>query len=148
MFPFPEYTFSLSHRLPFYLSHGGYLFSISPFDIFRFLFVLVLYRKLSKNSSLFPYNSLTIWRKNAAKTGSHSYFCRILNSLFIYRRIFHFSALPNVIPNTDPAFIFYCASPNRRLTALKIPLKDALVMLELMPTPYVTLPVFWSIRWI
>ena len=80
--------------------------------------------------------------KNATKTGSHSYFCRILNSLFINRRIFHFSALPNVFPNTDPAFIIYCASPHRRFTALKIPLKDALVMLELMPTPYVTLPVF------
>ena len=60
MFPFPEYTFSLSHRLPFYLSHGGYLFSISPLDVFRFLFVLVLYRKLPKNSSLFPYISLKI----------------------------------------------------------------------------------------
>ena len=39
---------------------GGYLFSISPLDIFRFLFVLVLYRKLPKNSSLFPYISLKI----------------------------------------------------------------------------------------
>lgn len=44
--------------------------------------------------------------------------------------------------NVYPTFLFYSASPNRRLTALKIPLKDALVMLELMPTPYVTLPVF------